>query len=85
MNTEAEIAEPAATAALRDCRGAMVAVLRTVRPMGVAYHGASMVIAAIDGLGTVLTGELEPFAIGGSVGPGRAEAVRARQREVGAD
>ena len=41
-----------------------------------------MVIAAIDMLGAVVAGRPEPFAIGGSVGPGRAEAVRARQREV---
>ncbi len=63
----------------------MVAVLRTVRSIGVAYHDASMVIAAIDWLGTVLIGEMEPFAISGSVGPSKAKAVRARQREVGAD
>ena len=84
QNAEHEIADPAATlAVLRAGRKAMIDVLRTVEPMGVAYHGASMDIAAIDMLGETLTGRMEPFAIGGSVRSGRAEAVRARQREVG--
>ena len=83
MNTPSEIPDPdAALAALVTCRRAMIGVLRTVTPMGVSYHGASMVVAAIDGMGTVLTGRLDPFAIGGTVGPGRAMELLARQREA---
>ena len=70
-------------AALGNCRPVMIAVLRTVKPMGPTYHRASMVIAAIDGLGATITGELEPFAVGGSVAPERAAEVRAQMREVG--
>ncbi len=50
--------------------------------MGPTYNGASMVMAAIDGLGTLLAGEMEPFPLDGSVGPGRAEAVKVRQTEM---
>ena len=60
----------------------MIDVVRQVRPTSPVYRGASMVIAAIDDLATMLTGERDFFAIGGSVGPGRAKAVRARRREV---
>jgi hypothetical protein len=30
----------------------------TVKPFGVVFHAPSMVVVAIDGLATVLTGEL---------------------------
>ena len=35
--------------ALGVCRSAMIDVLRTVKPMGPAYHAASMVVSAIYG------------------------------------
>ena len=46
-----------------------------LRPMGVAYYGASMVIATIDAMATVLTGERDFFALGGSVDTYRAKAI----------
>ena len=59
--------DPAGTLrALAACRGAMIDVLRGVRPMGPAYHAASMVVAAIDAMATFLTGERYYFSADGS-------------------
>ena len=59
--------DPAGTMrALGACRNAMIDVLRTVKPMGPAYHAASMVISTIDGFATFLTGQRYYFSIGGS-------------------
>ena len=44
----------------------MIDVLRAVKPMGPAYHAASMVISAIDGMAVFLTGERYYFSAGGS-------------------
>ena len=84
MNRRPDLpSDPAAVLeALRVARKAMIDVVRQVRPTSPVHRGASMVIAAIDDLATVLTGERDFFAIGGSVGPDRAEAVRARRREL---
>ena len=60
-------ADPAGTVrALGACRSAMIDVLRTVKPMGPAYHAASMVVSAIDEMATFLTGERYHFSAGGS-------------------
>ena len=48
------------------CRDAMIDVLRTVKPMGPAYHGASMVIAAIDAFAQLLTGQRYDYSADGS-------------------
>ena len=65
--------DPAATVrAMRTCRDAMVEVCRCVRPMGPAYHAASMVISAIDAMATFLTGERYYFSAGGA-NPSEAE------------
>ena len=48
------------------CRGAMIDVLRTVKPMGPAYHGASMVITAIDAFAQFITGQRHYFSADGS-------------------
>lgn len=72
-------ADPAAAVrALRFCREAMIDVLRTVKPMGPVYHGASMVIASIDAFAQLLTGERHYFSATGSKPddarrPGRGE------------
>ncbi len=59
--------DPAATIrALKACRAAMVDVCGRVKPMGPIYHGASMVMAAIDGFATVLTGQRHYFHADGS-------------------
>lgn len=60
-------ADPAAAVrALRFCREAMIDVLRTVKPMGPAYHGASMVISSIDAFAQWLTGQRHYFSVTGS-------------------
>ena len=48
------------------CRAAMIDVLRTVKPMGPAYHGASMVIAAIDAFAQLITGHRNYISADGS-------------------
>lgn len=59
--------DPAGTVrALGVCRSAMIDVLRTVKPRGPAYHAASMVVSAIGGMATFLTGERYFFSAGGS-------------------
>lgn len=40
---------------MKVCRDAMIDICRQVKPMGVMYHRASMVIAAIDALARRLT------------------------------
>ena len=67
----------AAVRALRACRDAMIEVCRCVKPMGPVYHGASMVIAAIDALATLLTGQRYYFSAHGST----AGAARRQQTE----
>jgi hypothetical protein len=52
--------------AMQICRTVMVDICRTVRPMGPFYHGASMVISAIDAFATLLTGERYYFSASGS-------------------
>ena len=60
-------ADPAgAIRAMGFCRTAMIDVLRTVKPMGPAYHGASMVIAAIDAFAQFITGQRYYFSADGS-------------------
>jgi hypothetical protein len=55
--------------ALRPCREAMIGVQGKVKINGPVYHGAAMVIAAIDAMATLLTGHRYYFAIEGSVAP----------------
>ena len=63
--------DPAAVIrAMRSCRGAMIEVLRCVKPMGPTYHAASMVISAIDAMATLLTGERYYFSADGSASSG---------------
>ena len=58
----------AAMGALRTCRTAMLDVQKGVRPTGAVYHGAQMVVSAIDAFATLLTGQRYYFGIEGSVG-----------------
>lgn len=64
--------------ALRACRETMIEVQGRVRPTGPTYHGAAMVIAAVDGFATLLTGQRYYFSADGSVA---AEARRVELRE----
>jgi hypothetical protein len=81
--------DPAAIVrALRACRTVMIDVCRTVKPFGPAYHGASMVIASIDGLVTFLTGQQDYFhragsgATEGQVAAAESQAARERGDEL---
>jgi hypothetical protein len=42
---------------LRKCRDLMTSTCPTVKPSGVVYHALCIVIVAIDGLATGLTGQ----------------------------
>lgn len=57
--TRSELPRDPASAlrALRVCRDAMVEVCKCVTPMGLTYRAASLVIAAIDAMATLLTGD----------------------------
>ena len=56
----------AAIRALRTCRAAMVDVCSRVKANGPVYHGASMVMAAIDAFAALLTGQRYYFSADGS-------------------
>jgi hypothetical protein len=47
--------------ALGKCRQACIEALTTAKASGPLYHGCSMVVAAIDGLATLLTGNQYHF------------------------
>ncbi|MGD0635159.1 MAG: hypothetical protein ABSA13_12925 [Beijerinckiaceae bacterium] len=65
-----------AVRALRACRAAMISVCGQVKPMGAAYHGANMVVAAIDGFAAFLTGQRHYFQdIGSTMSEGRRELL----------
>lgn len=70
--------------ALGGCRQAMIDVLRVVKPMGPAYHAASMVISAIDGFATFLTGQRYHFSVGSSApaDPRRTNPAPGHAKEV---
>jgi hypothetical protein len=62
--------DPAAVIrALRACRGVMLEVHGRVKPTGPVYHGASMVLAAIDSFATLLTGQRYYFSAEGTAAP----------------
>ena len=75
----------AAIRALRTCRAAMVDICGRVKPMGPVYHGASMVMAAIDAFATLLTGQRYYFSADGSTASeSRREELQDRAaREAG--
>jgi hypothetical protein len=56
---------------IRVIREELVRTTRTVKPFGVVHHALSMVVVAIDGLATVLTGEQFYFmGVGSTVNEG---------------
>ncbi len=73
----------AAVRAMRVCRDAMTEVCRCVKPMGPAYHAASMVISAIDAMATFLTGERYYFSAHGSAIGDASQEQDARARKSG--
>jgi hypothetical protein len=52
--------------AMLPCRKAMIDAMVNVKPMGVLYHGLSMVVSAIDALATLLIGREGYFWATGS-------------------
>ena len=76
--------DPAAIVrALRVSRDAMIEVCRCVRPMGPAYHAASMVISAIDAMATFLSGERYYFSADGSAANDATQQADRKARESG--
>jgi hypothetical protein len=63
---------------MRTCRQAMIAECCAVKPMGVTYHGLSMVVAAIDALAELMIRRPDYFWDRGS-SPGTEASVE-RQR-----
>jgi hypothetical protein len=64
---------------LRALRDDLIRASMTVKPFGVVHHALSMVIVAIDGLATVLTGE-QYYLIGhGSTANGGARRGEAEK------
>jgi len=55
---------PELLTALGDMRGRLINASMDVRPYGPAYHALSMVVRAIDGLATFVTGQRDYFTIG---------------------
>ena len=51
--------------ALRDCRTAVIEATTRMKPTGALYHSASTVLAAIDGLALMLTGDRSFFHLKG--------------------
>jgi hypothetical protein len=58
--------------AMLPCRKAMIDAMSSVKPLGVLYHGLSMVVSAIDALATLLIGREGYFWATGSTPVNRA-------------
>jgi hypothetical protein len=66
---------------LRSIREELIKALTAVKPFGAIYHGLSMVIAAIDALAVLLTGERDYFTGLGSTASKGQQAAEATKRE----
>jgi hypothetical protein len=60
--SDALIDRPALLTALGVCRGAVIAEMVKMKPAGPLYYSGSTVVAAIDSLALMLTGERDYFA-----------------------
>lgn len=54
---------PALLAALGPCRAAIITEMARMKPAGPLYYSGATVIAAIDALALMLTGERDYFAL----------------------
>ena len=54
---------PALLTALGACRSAVIAEMAKMKPAGPLYYSGSTVVAAIDALALMLTGERDYFAL----------------------
>jgi len=59
---------PRLLGALGDCRSAVIEAMTVMRPTGALYHSAATVLAAIDGLALMLTGNRSYFHLRGHGG-----------------
>jgi cupin 2 domain-containing protein len=69
--SDARIDRPAPLSALGTCRGAVIREMTTMKVAGPLYYSGSTVVAAIDTLALMLTGQrdyfaLKPHGVGGS-------------------
>jgi hypothetical protein len=70
--SDALVDRPALLAALGTCRSAVIQEMTKMKPAGPLYYSASTVLAAIDALALMLTGQRDYFALKGhSVGGAR--------------
>jgi hypothetical protein len=56
---------PALLAALGSCRGVVIHEMTRMKPAGPLYYSGSTVVAAIDALALMLTGQRHYFALKG--------------------
>ena len=71
IRADSLVDRPALLAALGTCRGAVIHEMTRMKAAGPLYYSGSTVLAAIDALALMLTGErdyfsLRPHSIGGS-------------------
>jgi hypothetical protein len=71
--------------AMLPCRKAMIDAMSSVKPMGTIYHGLGMVVAAIDGLATLLVGREGYFWAPGSAPTNSLTKGSGIERETDAD
>ena len=72
--SDALVDRPALLAALGTCRGAVIREMTKMKPAGPLYYSGCTVVAAIDALALMLTGERDYFAIKAhSVGGAKTE------------
>jgi hypothetical protein len=60
---DALVDRPALLAALGPCRSAIIGQMARAKPAGPLYYSGATVIAAIDALALMLTGERDYFAL----------------------
>lgn len=73
---DALVDRPALLAALGPCRSAVISQMTRAKPAGPLYYSGATVIAAIDALALMVTGErdyfaLRPHSVGGSPNPSK--------------
>lgn len=63
IRADSLVDRPALLAALGTCRGAVIHEMARMKPAGPLYYSGSTVLAAIDALALMLTGERDYFSL----------------------
>lgn len=74
--SDALVDRAALLSALGTCRGAVIHEMTRMKPAGPLYYSASTVLAAIDALALMLTGQRDYFALKAHSTGGRGEPSR---------